>query len=100
MPISSSTTAVVGGGSGRLGGDVGGDWRKVGGGVLLLDPANQGLADDAAKLVCEASNEAGSATMEVSRNVLHPVPPNDTISFLNLILSVLASLCQMFSHSL
>ncbi|XP_063872912.1 cell adhesion molecule Dscam2-like [Scylla paramamosain] len=73
VPISSSTTAVVGGSSGRLGADVGGDWRKIGGGVLLLDPASQGLGEDAAKLVCEASNEAGRATMEVSVERVTPL---------------------------
>lgn len=63
--ISSSTTTMVGGGSGQLVGEAGAVWQKVGGGVLLLSPSNQGFVEGAAKLVCEASNEAGRAMMEV-----------------------------------
>ncbi|XP_071527560.1 cell adhesion molecule Dscam2-like isoform X6 [Panulirus ornatus] len=70
IPISSSSSSAVGGGRSS---EVGGTrtWGK--GGMLLLDPTAQGTIEDTVTLVCEASNEAGRATMEIRVERAAPV---------------------------
>ncbi|KAG7158553.1 Down syndrome cell adhesion molecule-like protein 2-like 12, partial [Homarus americanus] len=62
IPIITSSTGVVG--SGRTS-EMGGTRTWGNGGVMLLDPNTHASSDDTTKLVCEASNEAGRATMEI-----------------------------------
>ncbi|KAK8735149.1 hypothetical protein OTU49_005520, partial [Cherax quadricarinatus] len=54
-------------------GEVGGTKIWGNGGVLLLDPTAHGTPDDKTSLVCEASNEAGQATMEIRVERAAPV---------------------------
>ncbi|XP_068213179.1 cell adhesion molecule Dscam2-like isoform X2 [Palaemon carinicauda] len=60
-------------GNANRGSDLGVSRSRGREGVLLLDALNHNAEDEAIKLVCEASNEAGRATMEIRVERATPV---------------------------